>query len=1032
MSAQKGTSLFDQGRYDEAKAEFEKALSLNPNDAETHNGLGRVALVQQRYEDAEQFFRKASELVPKEPVYHHNLGWALHNLKRYDEAIREYQKATEIDPNYALAYNNWGLALYDQEKYPEAIEKYQKATEIDPQYADAYNNWGNVLYAQKRYEEAIEKYQQAVMIDPSDADAHNGLGRVALEQRRYEDAEQAFRRAIELNPEEAVYRHNLGLALENIGRYPETEEKPEIPLPEEKLARPTAQAAHPAPTLRPPDLRMLADEPLRDDVGDRLDFKPYANALAGLINNPKTKTPLTLAINAPWGAGKSTLALMIQRRLEGKPALGGKRPHVTCWFNAWMHDDAPNLASAFSAEIAHAANYNRSFWRRVLQPLPSAILHPADRLQRRMIVVFSLLIMAFLFTRWLGPHITVPKDSKDLLDQIFLAVGPQKSLFAVMVGILALLAKLVPVMAPLAKSLAGFINDPKDAAITASMKQVSDQLGKLIKQATPPGSRFVIFVDDIERCQAPRSVDVLEVVNQLLGHEGVVTVLMADMPAVAACAQIKYEKLARIYTPSGIPSANGGGRAYGRAYLQKIIQLQFDLPPYLPAKIHSLAQTLVKEPAEPPATAEVSDFLASKKWRARLVEWLHSLETGEAWDQLRQRFRKHLAILLEFLTNRSTRLRDLFRLVPATADWQQGFGLRDELRRLHSERPRVLLPARMIVWLLFALPRWVVSKIDQWVYPRPLGWSAFWPGRTWRGFSWVLDALCFLYLLSLAGFMAMMLAIRDVLDLGAAVAMMPPIRDLLDFVIDVGVRLAMRYESGLLEDVFLGRVSLLFAFHLALLAAVLLLIPTLAWFRSRLQQRRDSTVLLRAGQLLSKRPPDSRVDSKEFQAEVVQAIGVKVNEDLLQEEIRAYVADESELRREAEDEIMNYLPPLPRNAKRVPNRLRLLLAVAYERKMFGDTSTLSPRHIGKWAVLCERWPELAQQLCSRPDEMRTSEDKAAHSNKAVFEKYIRKLAPDYAVDEALREFCQSSPQLGSVMERLVYFEPAEQQANTAA
>lgn len=599
----------------------------------------------------------------------------------------------------------------------------------------------------------------------------------------------------------------------------ESQPKPKMPLPAEEPAATIPPTPQPAPTPRPPDLRMLSDEALKDDTGDRLDFKPYANALAGLINNPKTKTPLTLAINAPWGAGKTTLARMIQRRLEGKPAAGGKRPHVTCWFNAWMHDDAPNLASAFAAEIASAANQMRPLWRQLLQPLPSAMLQTSDRFKRRMALIFLLLIVAFFFSRWLGPLIPVAKDSKDLLDQIFLALGPQKSVFAVMVGILALLAKLLSVMAPLAKSVAGFIIDPKDAAATASMKQVSEQLGNLIKQSTPPGSRFVIFVDDIERCQAPRSVDVLEVVNQLLGHEGVVTVLMADMPAVAACAQIKYEKLAQIYTPSGAPETNGRGKAYGRAYLQKIIQLQFDLPPYESAKIHGLIRTLAKEAPEPSATAEPSGLLPAKNWRVRLNEYLRPIVTGEAWDQFSQRLDRWLAMLLQFLTDRNVSLRELVPLVPATADWQQGFAFRGELRQLRTQSPRLLSLVRIIPWLLLAPPRWLVSRVDQWAYLRTQGWPAFWRGKSWYIFSWGLDVFCFFYLSALVGTFVTVPAIADFFGYPAFLGRLFP--EL------AGSRLGQ---------------WMIFDLHFSLLILAIIPIGATAWLRSHIQQRRDSTI----------------------------------------------------------------------------------------------------------------------------------------------------------------------------------------------
>jgi hypothetical protein len=59
------------------------------------------------------------------------------------------------------------------------------------------------------------------------------------------------------------------------------------------------------PPDRRPSLRMLADVPLASDSDDRLDFKPYADALAGLIDSPNTTTPLTLEPIAKPSARRS-------------------------------------------------------------------------------------------------------------------------------------------------------------------------------------------------------------------------------------------------------------------------------------------------------------------------------------------------------------------------------------------------------------------------------------------------------------------------------------------------------------------------------------------------------------------------------------------------------------------------------------------------------------------------------------------------------------------------------------------------------
>src|ERR1700674_3308286 len=167
--------------------------------------------------------------------------------------------------------------------------------------------------------------------------------------------------------------------------------------PPRRDATPTADA-HSSTSVadRRPSLRMLADIALSDDVGDRLGFKPFADAIAGVIDSPRTATPLVMAINAKWGAGKTTLGQMIRRRLEAKPAADAYSPHITCWFNAWMHDDAPNLASSLAADIAQEANLSRGWLRRLVRPLPSSLSSAKQRRIRKGLMFFSILALIIL------------------------------------------------------------------------------------------------------------------------------------------------------------------------------------------------------------------------------------------------------------------------------------------------------------------------------------------------------------------------------------------------------------------------------------------------------------------------------------------------------------------------------------------------------------------------------------------------------------------------------------------------------------
>ena len=80
--------------------------------------------------------------------------------------------------------------------------------------------------------------------------------------------------------------------------------------------------------------------------------------------------------------------------------------------------------------------------------------------------------------------------------------------------ILAALAFIYPKIFSGTQAIARFINDPKSEAARGSIDSVSRQLGDLIGSATRGNRRFIVFVDDLERCRPPRAVDVCEVVSQ--------------------------------------------------------------------------------------------------------------------------------------------------------------------------------------------------------------------------------------------------------------------------------------------------------------------------------------------------------------------------------------------------------------------------------------------------------------------------------------------------------------------------------------
>ena len=131
------------------------------------NNEGLVFNEDGEYQKAIANFDKAIELDPKLAPAYNNRGWAYIELGEYEQGIADCNKAIELDPNLALAYSNRGLAYVRLGQYEQAITDCSKAIELDPGLALAYSNRGQAFLELGQYEQAIADFDKAIELDPS-------------------------------------------------------------------------------------------------------------------------------------------------------------------------------------------------------------------------------------------------------------------------------------------------------------------------------------------------------------------------------------------------------------------------------------------------------------------------------------------------------------------------------------------------------------------------------------------------------------------------------------------------------------------------------------------------------------------------------------------------------------------------------------------------------------------------------------------------------------------------------------------------
>src|SRR6266481_4495784 len=117
--------------FPSARAEYERAIQLNPNDATARHWFSTDCLATTGDHVSELAeMQRAAELDPLSLVINTNLGNAYLHNNRLDESIAQFGKAIEMDPNFYFAQWSYGLALMLQKKIPEAIAQFEKATSI--------------------------------------------------------------------------------------------------------------------------------------------------------------------------------------------------------------------------------------------------------------------------------------------------------------------------------------------------------------------------------------------------------------------------------------------------------------------------------------------------------------------------------------------------------------------------------------------------------------------------------------------------------------------------------------------------------------------------------------------------------------------------------------------------------------------------------------------------------------------------------------------------------------------------------------
>jgi len=351
---------------------------------------------------------------------------------------------------------------------------------------------------------------------------------------------------------------------------------------------------------------------------DELGFAPSANALTQIVQGTAIQdTPLTVGIYGPWGSGKTSLMQMI---------LSGLDEHrcIPVWFDAWRYAQNDTLWRALLLAVVEEL---RLFVERDDAWLRDAIGYQNRRNpDGKQIGTDEAALEAERATRTarldeLGDRLyrsverTEPGEVQFRWDE----AGKLAAGTVIRAGL-----EFIPVVK--------HINQVVDAAHAAaggedygerlsrlfqrqqvqiyreqvrSLEQFYRELKQVVQAwVTDLDRRLVVFIDDLDRCLPEQAVGVLEALKVFLDARGCIFVLGVDREIIEHGIRVRYKEFAL-----ATDAAAGIFPVAGRDYLEKIVQIPFELPP-LDANV---IQTFLRSrlPAVPTLSAEDAGHVAA-------------------------------------------------------------------------------------------------------------------------------------------------------------------------------------------------------------------------------------------------------------------------------------------------------------------------------------------------------------------------------------------------------------------------------------
>lgn len=188
-----------QGNFEAARAQYQKAYQLNPNDEVILYNLASLYVQQKNYQGALGVYDKILALNPSKVDVLEYKATALKELMRYDEALNVYEKILALNPNNNAKANIDDIIM--NHFSGAKLQNYMaQSAAKNPKSYEAQFNYALELHKNKNYTSAIEYYKKALALDPTKEEVYLNLAQIYIEEKNYAQANEICQKGLLILP----------------------------------------------------------------------------------------------------------------------------------------------------------------------------------------------------------------------------------------------------------------------------------------------------------------------------------------------------------------------------------------------------------------------------------------------------------------------------------------------------------------------------------------------------------------------------------------------------------------------------------------------------------------------------------------------------------------------------------------------------------------------------------------------------------------------------------------------------------------